>query len=174
MPLDQKMKNTGTVGRFLDEAGLSVLDKEEEEIYQYRVKPRDTFKWISGNEEYMPDSYWIIFLQYSQETAYFRGQIRKVDDLIEVVPIEEDGEEGNPVLYHGWSVGPNEKEDVWNVKKGFVWNDLYYHKILYITKDKTTQTFFRRFDRIVIKGQTWELIGYNNNYRTRRKMFRVE
>ena len=39
------MKNTGTGGRFLDEAGLPVLDNEGEEIYQYRVKPRDTFKW---------------------------------------------------------------------------------------------------------------------------------
>ncbi len=145
MPLDQKMKNTGTGGRFLDEAGLSDLDNKGEEIYQYRVKPRDTFKWISGNEEYMPDSYWIIFLQYSQETAYFRGQIRKADYLIEVIPIGEDGEEGDPV-------GPNEKEDVWNVKKGFVWNDLYYHKLLSITKDENTQAFFRRFDRLVLNG----------------------
>ena len=94
----------------------------------------DTFKWISGNEGYIPDSYWIIFLQYSQETAYFRGQLRKADDLIEVVAIGEDGEEGSPVLYQGWTVGPNEKEDVWNIKKAVVWNDLYYHKLLYITK----------------------------------------
>ena len=107
MPLDQKMKNTGTGGRFLDEAGLPVLDNEGEEIYQYRVKPRNTFKQISGNEGCMPDSYWNIFLQYSQETAYFRGQIRKADDLIEVLPIGEDGEEGDPVLYYGYTVGLN-------------------------------------------------------------------
>ena len=56
------MKNTGTGWRFLDEAGLPVLDNEGEEIYQYRVKPRNTFTWISGNEGYIPDSYWIIFL----------------------------------------------------------------------------------------------------------------
>jgi len=60
------MVDTGTSGRFLDEVGNPVLDKHGEEIYQYRVKPGDTFKWISGNEGYMPDSYWIIFLQYSE------------------------------------------------------------------------------------------------------------
>ncbi len=46
------MKNTGTGWRFLDEAGLRVLDNEGEEIYRYRAKPGDTFKWISGNEGY--------------------------------------------------------------------------------------------------------------------------
>lgn len=164
MPLEEKIVDTGTSGRFLDEVGLPVLDENGEQIYQYRVKPGDTFKWISGNEGYMPDSYWIIFLQYSQETAYFRGQIRKADDIIEVVPIGEDGSEGDPELYHGWTVGPNEDEDIWNVKKGVVWNDLYYHKLLYITKDETTQAFFKRFDRVVVNGQTWEVVGYNDNY----------
>ena len=164
MPLEEKIVDTGTSGRFLDEVGLPVLNENGEQIYQYRVKPGDTFKWISGNEGYMPDSYWIIFLQYSQETAYFRGQIRKADDIIEVVPIGEDGSEGDPELYHGWTVGPNEDEDIWNVKKGVVWNDLYYHKLLYITKDETTQAFFKRFDRVVVNGQTWEVVGYNDNY----------
>lgn len=164
MPLEEKIVDTGTSGRFLDEVGLPVLDENGEQIYQYRVKPGDTFKWISGNEGYMPDSYWIIFLQYSQETAYFRGQIRKADDIIEVVPIGEDGSEGDPELYHGWTVGPNEDEDIWNVKKGVVWNNLYYHKLLYITKDETTQAFFKRFDRVVVNGQTWEVVGYNDNY----------
>ena len=58
--------------------------------------------------------------------------------MIEVVAIGEDGEEGDPVLYYGYTVGPNEKEDVWNVKKEFVWNDLYYHKLFYITKYENT------------------------------------
>ena len=170
MELEEKIVDVGTSGRFLDEAGNPVIDElTGEEIYAYRVKPGDTFKWISGNEGYMPDSYWIIFLQYSQETAYFRGQIRKADDIIQIVPIGEDGEAGEPVEYHGWTVGPNEEQDIWNVKKGVVWNDLYYHKLLYITKDETTEAFFKRFDRVVVNGQTWEVVGYNDNYGTSSK-----
>ena len=117
----------------------------------------------------MPDSYWIIFLQYSEETAYFRGQIRKADDLIQIIPIEEDGSEGDPLIYHGWTTGPNETQAIWNVKRGVVWNDLYYHKILYITKDENTQAYFRRFDRVIINGQSWQVQGYNDNYGTTSK-----
>ena len=169
MSIADKMVDTGTPGTFLDEAGFPVLDQNGNEIQAYRVRPGATFKWISGNEGYMPDSYWIIFLQYSEETAYFRGQIRKADDEIEVIPIDQDGNEGDPLIYHGWTVGPNERQAIWNVKKGVVWNDLYYSKILYITKDDTTKTFFRRFNRVVINGQTWEVAGFNDNYGTTSK-----
>ena len=162
--------DTGTKGLFLDQLGNPVLDEQTgQPITQYRVKPGDTFQWISGNEGYMPNSYWIIFLQYSQETAYFRGQIRKADDQIQIIPIAEDGTEQEPVIYHGWTTGPNEDQAIWNVKKGVVWNDLYYSKILYITKDQTTAAYFKRFDRVLINGQTWEVQGYNDNYGTSSK-----
>ena len=169
LPLSQKMVDTGTSGNFLDELGNPVLDGEGQVITQYRVKPGDVFKWLSGNEGYMPDSYWIIYLQYSEQTAYFRGQIRKADDEIEIIPIDSDGNEGDPLLYRGWTTGPNEDEAIWNVKKGVVWNDLYYTKILYITKDETTSAYFRRFDRIIINGQPWQVQGYNDNYGTTSK-----
>ena len=167
--LQDKIVDSGTPGRFLDEQGNPVLDEQGEVITQYRVKPGDTFKWISGNEGYMPDSYWIIFLQYSEQTAYFRGEIRKADDEIQVIPIEDDGSAGDPLIYHGWTTGPNEDQAIWNVKKGVVWNDLYYSKILYITKDETTQAFFKRFDRVIINGQSWAIHGFNSNYGTSSK-----
>ena len=171
LSMADKIVDTGTPGQFLDEAGLPVINDEDGTTTFYRVKAGDTFKWISGNEGYMPDSYWIIFLQYSEETAYFRGQIRKADDLIQIIPIEEDGSEGDPLIYHGWTTGPNETQAIWNVKKGVVWNDLYYHKILYITKDENTQAYFRRFDRVIINGQTWQVQGYNDNYGTTSKNY---
>ena len=169
MTLEEKMVDTGTKGTFLDEAGNPVLDTNGDIIQQYRVKPGDTFKWISGNQGYMPDSYWIIFLQYSQETAYFRGQIRKADDIIQIIPIGEDGEPGEPLFYHGWTVGPNQEDQIWNVKKGVVWNDLYYSKLLYITKDEYTSAYFKRFDRIIINGDSWQIAAYNDNYGTTNK-----
>lgn len=163
-----KFVDVGTPGPFFDSQGNPVQG-EDGSFNVYRVRPGDTFQWISGNQRYMPNSYWIIYLQYSEETAYFRGEIRKADDEIEVIPIEQDGTEGDPVIYHGWTVGPNEDQAIWNVKRGVVWNDMYYTKILYITKDETTTEFFNRFERVVINGQTWEVQGYNDNYGTSSK-----
>jgi len=62
--------------------------------------------------------------------------------------------------------GPNETDALWNVKKGVVWNDLNYSKLLYITKDENTLAFFQRFDKITINGQPWEVVAYNENYGT--------
>lgn len=166
--IKDKFVDTGTPGEFYDSNG-NLVEDENGNTTVYRVRPGDTFEWISGNDGYMPNSYWIIYLQYSEETAYFRGQIRKADDEIEVIPIEEDGSEGDPIIYHGWTVGPNEQDAIWNVKKGVVWNDLYYSKLLYITKDETTTQFFNRFERVVINGQTWQVYGFNDNYGTSSK-----
>ena len=166
--IENKFVDVGTPGEFYNSDG-ELVENEDGGLTVYRVRPGDTFQWISGNDGYMPNSYWIIYLQYSQETAYFRGEIRKADDEIEVIPIEEDGTQGDPIIYHGWTVGPNEEDAIWNVKRGVVWNDLYYSKLLYITKDETTTEFFNRFERVVINGQTWQVYGFNDNYGTSSK-----
>lgn len=122
------------------------------------------FKWIHGNkEEWTPDTYWIVYMQYSEETAYFRGQIRKADQEIEIITIDSQGNQSS-MTYRGWMTGPDETSISWNIKKGIVWNDLNYTKILYITKDEDTLAFFQRFDRVIINGQPWEIQAYNENY----------
>ena len=122
------------------------------------------FKWVHGNkEEWTPDTYWIVYMQYSQETAYFRAEIRKADEEIEIITIDEDGEE-HPVSYRGWMTGPNETTAIWTTKKNVTWNDMNYTKLLYITKDEDTLAFFQRFDRIIINGKPWEVQAYNETY----------
>ena len=124
------------------------------------------FKWVHGNkEDWTPDTYWIVLMQYSQETAYFRAQIRKADEQIEIIVIDSQGNEES-VTYRGWMTGPNETTAMWNVKKDLVWNDLNYTKLLYITKDEDTLAFFQRFDRIIINGKPWEVQAYNESYST--------
>ena len=122
------------------------------------------FKWVHGNkEEWTPDTYWIVYMQYSEQTAYFRAEIRKADQEIEIIVIDEQGNE-NSVTYRGWMTGPNETSIVWNTKKGVAWNDMNYTKLLYITKDENTLAFFERFDRVVINGKPWEVQAYNDSY----------
>ena len=124
------------------------------------------FKWVHGNkEEWTPDTYWIVYMQYSEETAYFRGEIRKADQEIEIIVIDDDGN-ANTLVYRGWMTGPNETNTLWNTKHGISWNDLNYTKQLFITKDENTAVFFERFDRVIINGQPWEIQAYNENYGT--------
>lgn len=122
------------------------------------------FKWIHGNkEEWTPDTYWIIYMQYSEETAYFRAEIRKADEEIEIITIDNEGNEQTST-YRGWMTGPNETSIAWNIKKNIVWNDLNYTKLLYITKDEDTVAFFERFDRVIINGKPWQIQAYNEDY----------
>jgi len=122
------------------------------------------FKWVHGNkEEWTPDTYWIVLMQYSEETAYFRAEIRKADEEIEIIVIDDDGN-AQTLVYRGWMTGPNETSTLWNVKHGIVWNDMNYTKQLYITRDENTAVFFDRFDRVMINGQPWEIQAYNENY----------
>lgn len=124
------------------------------------------FKWVHGNkQEWTPDTYWIVYMQYSEETAYFRAEIRKADEEIEIVIIDSEGNE-NSATYRGWMTGPNETTALWNVKKNVTWNDMNYTKLLYITKDEDTLAFFQRFDRVIINGKPWEVQAYNENYST--------
>ena len=122
------------------------------------------FKWVHGNnEEWVPDTYWIVLTQYSEETAYFRAEIRRADEEVEIIVINDDGTEETKT-YRGWMTGPNEETLMWNVKKGIVWNDMNYTKKLYITKDADTLEHFQRFDRVIINGKPWEVQAYNDNY----------
>ena len=124
------------------------------------------FKWVHGNkEQWTPDTYWIVFMQYSQETAYFRAQIRKADEEIEIIIVDPEGNQSS-VTYRGWMTGPNETTALWNVKKDVTWNDMNYTKLLYITKDEDTLAFFQRFDRLIINGKPWQVQAYNESYST--------
>lgn len=137
-----------------------------EEIQETGFHNGTVFKWVHGNkEEWTPDTYWIVYMQYSEETAYFRAEIRKADQEIEIVTIDAEGNEST-VSYRGWMTGPNETTALWNTKKNVTWNDMNYTKILYITKDEDTLAFFQRFDRIIINGKPWEVQAYNESYST--------
>lgn len=141
--------------------------KDNNDLLETGFHTGTTFVWRHGNrQEWVPDSHWIVYMQYSEQTAYFRGEIRKADQEIEIIPIEKDGSEGDPLIYYGWTSGPDEKSILWNVKQDTVWNDLNYTKLIYITKDETTLAFFKRFDRVNINGKPWEVQAFNENYGT--------
>lgn len=143
------------------QAPIGSIEPEETGFHNGTV-----FKWVHGNrEEWTPDTYWIVYMQYSEETAYFRAEIRKADEEIQIVTVDNEGNEQSKT-YRGWMTGPNQTNALWNTKRDVTWNDLNYTKLLYITKDEDTLAFFKRFDRVIINGKPWQVQAYNESYST--------
>ncbi len=117
------------------------LGKTTDGIEETGIKPGDVFEWVETG------TYWIIYLQYLEEDAYFRAQIRRCEAEIEI------GEN----KYKVYVRGPVETTIQWNQKKGDIWNDINYSLIVYITKNEETLDYFHRFTKVKIDGKMWEV-----------------
>lgn len=109
------------------------------------IKPGDVFEWVETG------TYWLVYLEYLEEKAYFMGEIRRCEEEVEI----------NEHKYHVYIRGPVETTIPWNQKKGDVWNDINYSLILYITKNDETLDYFHRFTQIEIDGRMWEVKAVN-------------
>lgn len=93
------------------------------------------------------DTYWLIYLRNLEETAYFRADVRRCKEEIEV----------NGNKYKVYIRGPVETKINWNQKKGIEWNNLNYSLLMYITKNEETLEFFHRFTKIKVRGKPYEV-----------------
>lgn len=107
------------------------------------------------------DTKWILFLQYLEEEAYLRTQIRKCETSVDI----------NGQRYWVYIRGPVETSIQWNQKAGVEWNDLNYSLVLYITKDQNTIDFFHRHQKIKVPEyegaeveKTWVVVDENRFY----------
>lgn len=105
------------------------------------VKGGDIITWKETNTK------WLVYLQFIEEDAYFRADIRRCKETLEI-----DGTE-----YPIYIRGPVETTIKWLQKKGVSWNDLNYSLEIYITKNEQTLEFFHRFAEIKIGGKQWEV-----------------
>lgn len=101
------------------------------------LKPGDVFTWKENQ------TFWIVFLQYLEESAYFRAEIRRCKSEIDI----------NKTTYKVYVRGPIETAIRWEQKKEIVSNDLNYSLSLYITKNKETLDYFHRFKKIKLKTE---------------------
>lgn len=124
------------------------------------IKPGDVFTWLRKYDDREQDSHWLVFLQYLEETAYFRAEIRRCDQqaIIDDIP------------YWVYIRGPVETQVIWNQKASTEWNDLNYSLVMYVTKDEHTIKFFKRFQKIKIREEitgidrTWQVVANNQYY----------
>lgn len=117
-----------------------------EGIETTRIKSGDVFHWKETNTD------WIIYLQYQEEVAYFRGEIRRCKYEIDI----------NGHKYKIYVRGPVETKVVWDHKKRLTWSVPNYTLLAYITKNEETLDFFHRFTKVKIDGKPWEVVVVNS------------
>lgn len=121
--------------------------KTNEGLVPTLINPGDVFYWRET------DTYWIVYLNYREERAYFRAEIRKCDLEIEI----------NKHKYKVYYRGPVETTIQWNQKSNTSWNDLNYSAIIYVTKNEETEAFFHRFQLLKIRNQNWEVAAVDDS-----------
>lgn len=125
---------------------VNLLDTEKVEgIQPTNLKSGQVFTWKETNTD------WIVYLQYLEEDAYFRADIRRCKYEVEI----------NGHKYKVYVRGPVETKINWNQKKDIVWNNLNYTLTLMITKNEETLDFFHRFAKLKIDGMMWEVQAVN-------------
>ena len=133
--------------------GLKIGKTSKGEV-DINIKPGDVFTWKQT------DSHWLVYLEALEEDAYFRSEIRRCDQQVEI----------NGDSYWVYIRGPVETSIEWNQKKGIEWNTLNYSLVMYITADETTNGYFERFKTIKIldprynKQKTWQVVGVDPYY----------
>ena len=110
---------------------------------QIPMKPGDIITWIHKNHQ----THWIVYLQYLQEKAYFKGLMRQCDAQVEI----------NGSNYWVYLKGPDEKGIDWTKTKHSIFNDLNYTLEMYISNTQETNEFFQRFKIVNIQGNHWEV-----------------
>ena len=130
------------------------VGKTSEGEIDINIKPGDVFTWKETN------THWLVYLEYIEEDAYFRSEIRRCDQEVKI----EDNS------YWVYIRGPVETSIEWNQKAGIEWNTLNYSLVMYITADKITNNYFERFKTIKIldprynKEKTWQVVGVDPYY----------
>lgn len=117
-----------------------------------KLKPGDVFLWKQTN------THWLLYLQYHEQDAYFRCDIRRCDQQIQV----------NGKKYWVYIRGPVETSIQWNQKASIEWNDLNHSLVMYITNDENTNDYFHRFTKVKVedpnsrnKPKTWQVVNAN-------------
>lgn len=129
------------------------IGKRSEGIEVIGMTPGNVFTWKETN------THWLVYLRYLEENAYFRADIRRCDQEVEI----------NGKRYWTYIRGPVETSIVWNQKAQVEWNDLNYSLVMYITKDENTLEFFHRFAKCKIADdqgneKTWQVVNANSYF----------
>ena len=118
------------------------VGKTTEGIIDVPIKCGKTFVWKETNTR------WIVTLQYIEEYAYFRADVRKCFKY----PLTIDGKD-----YYFASIGEQEEITEWLRKNREEWNKLNYTRTIYLERNEDTLAFFKRFKIVKLPNVQGEL-----------------
>ena len=129
------------------------IGKTVEGVVPVPIKCGKTFVWKETKTR------WIVTLQYIEEYAYFRADVRKCFEY----PININGED-----YYFASIGENETILEWNRKNHEEWNKLNYTRTIYLERNEDTLEYFKRFKIVKIPNvqgelESWEVQAVSPN-----------
>lgn len=130
------------------------IGKTTEGEQEIGIKPGDVFIWKETN------THWLVYLEYIEEDAYFRAEIRRCDQQVKI------GDDS----YWVYIRGPVETSIEWTQKAGIEWNTPNYSLVMYITSDELTNSYFERFKTIKVfnpkfnEEKTWQVVGVDPYY----------
>ena len=129
------------------------IGKTTEGVVPVPIKCGKTFIWKETATR------WIVTLQYIEEYAYFRADVRKCFEY----PINIDGTD-----YYFASIGENETILEWNRKNHEEWNKLNYTRTIYLERNADTYNYFKRFKIIKLPNiqnelESWEVEAVSPN-----------
>ena len=122
------------------------VSKTTEGLESIDLKTGDIFEWKDNG------SYWLVYLQRLEETAYFRAEIRRCRYEIDI----------NGNKYKVYVRGPVEEVIDWKNKHGITWNELNYTLVMTLTNNEETDAYFHRFTKIKFRGKNWEVQAIDN------------
>ena len=93
-------------------------------------------------------THWLVYAQYLQETAYFRGLMRQCESE----PLEINGTKCWYFLRR-----KGDKELLWQKTSHFIFNDVNDKVEIYISNNSITNEFFQRFKKLKIKGNSYSV-----------------
>lgn len=131
-----------------------MIGKKSEGEIQTGIKCGDVFTWKQT------DSHWLVYLQFLEENAYFRSQIRRCDQTVKI----------NDKQYWVYIRGPVETSIEWTQKARVEWNTMNYSLVMYITADDNTCEYFQRFKTLKLYSpkfkteKTWMVVGVDPYY----------
>lgn len=130
------------------------VGKTSEGEQDINITPGDVFTWKET------DTHWLVYLRYLEEDAYFRSEIRRCDQQVDI----------NGTKYWVYLRGPVETSIEWTQKAGIEWNTLNYSLVMYIKADENTNQYFERFKTIKVTDprsntdKTWQVVGVDPYY----------